>query len=78
MPRKIKGLSALISDFRANQQGTVEKLDCQEWEDEDDLKIVQEHDSPGVAGRKPWVKKGAKRSKRRVISNPIRSSKPDL
>jgi hypothetical protein len=43
-------------------------MDYEAWEDEDELKITQENDSPGVAGRKPWVKKGAKRSKRRVIS----------
>ena len=68
IPSKIKGFSALISDFRANQQKTVEEIDLEAWEDEDELKITQEHDSPGVAGRKPWMKKGAKRSKRRVIS----------
>lgn len=68
IPSRIKGLSALISDFRANQQTTVEEIDCEAWHDEDDLKITDEHNSPGVAGRKPWMKKGAKRSKRRVIS----------
>jgi hypothetical protein len=40
----------------------------EEWHDEDELKISKEDYSPGVAGRKPWMKKGAKRSKRRVIS----------
>jgi hypothetical protein len=68
IPGKIKGLSALISDFRANQQKTVEQMDCEEWHDEDALQISKDDDSPGVAGRKPWMKKGAKRSKRRVIS----------
>ena len=74
LPTKIKGLSALISDFRANQQEDIEEIDHESWrdEDEDELRITQEHDSPGVAGRKPWMKKGAKRSKRRVIStNPF-------
>jgi hypothetical protein len=78
MPRKIKGLSALISDFRANQLENVEKVDCEEWEDEDDLKILQENDSPGVAGRKPWAKKGAKRTKRRVISKYIQPSESNF
>jgi hypothetical protein len=50
-------------------------MDYEAWEDEDELKITQENDSPGVAGRKPWVKKGAKRSKRRVISTPPRMEK---
>jgi DNA replication and checkpoint protein len=68
IPRKIKGLSALISDFRANQQETVEEMDHEAWEDNDELKITLQGNSPGVAGRKPWTKKGAKRSKRRVIS----------
>ena len=68
LPSKIKSFSALISDFRANQQDGVDEVDHEAWEDEDELKITQEHDSPGVAGRKPWMKKGAKRSKRRVIS----------
>jgi DNA replication and checkpoint protein len=75
VPKKIKGLSALISDFRANQQELIEPFDCEEWEDEDDLKIVLEDDSPGVAGRKPWAKKGAKRTKRRVISTNTRLRK---
>ena len=72
LPARIKGLSALISDFRANQQESIEEVDHESWQDEDDegqLRITQEQDSPGVAGRKPWMKKGAKRSKRRVISN---------
>ena len=68
IPSKIKGFSALISDFRANQQKTMEEMDHDAWEDDDELEITQEDDSPGVAGRKPWMKKGAKRSKRRVIS----------
>ena len=68
LPSKIKGFSTLISDFRANQQESTEEIDHEAWEDEDELKITQEHDSPGVAGRKPWMKKGAKRSKRRVFS----------
>lgn len=71
LPTKVKGLSALISDFRANQQESIEDVDHETWQDEDDedeLRITQEHESPGVAGRKPWVKGGAKRSKRRVIS----------
>ena len=68
MPRTIKGLSALISDFRANQQEDLEEMANEAWvDDEDEFKITQEDDSPGVAGRKPWMKKGAKRSKRRVI-----------
>lgn len=71
LPTTIKGLSALISDFRANQQEGIEEVDHESWQDDDDddeLRITQEHESPGVAGRKPWIKKGAKRSKRRVIS----------
>lgn len=68
MPSRVKGLSTLISDFRANQQAPLDEIEQDVWDDEEDLKIVQEHDSPGVAGRKPWTKKGAKRSKRRVIS----------
>jgi hypothetical protein len=43
-------------------------MDCEEWHNEDELKITKDDDSPGVAGRKPWMKKGAKHSKRRVIS----------
>ena len=78
IPRKIKGLSALISDFRANQQELIEPLDYEQWEDEDDLEIVQEDNSPGVAGRKPWAKKGAKRTKRRVISKDRRLHKINL
>jgi DNA replication and checkpoint protein len=68
IPGKIKGLSALINDYRANQQQTLEEVDHKAWEDEDELQITQESDSPGVAGRKPWVKTGAKRTTRRVIS----------
>jgi hypothetical protein len=70
VPSRVKGLSALISDFRANQEAPLEEVDQDAWQDEEDIQVVQEHDSPGVAGRKPWAKKGAKRSKRRVISTP--------
>src|SRR6202035_618462 len=41
IPSKIKGLSALISDFRANQQKTVKQMDCEEWHDEDELQITK-------------------------------------
>lgn len=68
IPGKIKGLSALISDYRANQQQDLEEADYEAWEDEDELQITQENDSPGVAGRKPWMKNASKRTTRRVIS----------
>ena len=67
----MKGLSALISDFRANRDVSLDEIDQDVWEDEDDIAVVYEHDSPGVASRKPWTKKGVKRSKRRVISTTL-------
>jgi hypothetical protein len=62
---KAKGLSALISDFRANQQCDFEELEYEEWrEDDDDLPIAEESNRPQLV----WQKKGAKRTRKRVIS----------
>ena len=68
IPRQVKGLSALISDFRSNQQMLFNELECEAWQDEDELEIASLGDSPGVAGHKTWSKRGARRSTRRVIS----------
>lgn len=66
LPRTVKGLSDLICDFRANRQ-ELEEFELVAWEDEDELVVTQEHDTAEASEGKPWVKKGAKRSKRRVI-----------
>lgn len=70
LPGKIKGFSALISDFKANQQHILkQEVEIEAWvdDDEEELKITEEA-APNATERKPWIKKGAKRTKRRVKS----------
>jgi DNA replication regulator SLD2 len=80
IPSNVKGLSALIGDFKANQHqiSDDEHYQCDEFLDHDHSPLMSQDDAPETVQTKTWTKRGAKRTTRRVKSSQLSGHLSDV